>query len=343
MSTQALAVKYRPTRFEDVVEQGSTITILQEQLKNNSVKHSYLFCGGAGTGKTTCARIFADRINKGEGHPVEMDAASNNGVDDVRNIIDQAQTQALDSEYKVFIIDECHSLSNTAWQAMLKLIEEPPEKSIFIFCTTDPQKIPDTIISRVQRYDFQRISQKGIVDRLYEVISCENGWNSKKTKDNFSKYEAALDYISKQAQGGMRDALTMLDKCLSYSEELTVKNVVTALGVADYDEMFSLRDKIKSGDIKGVVETIENLYMSGIDLKQFMRQFQDFILDILKYQHTGNYEFIKIPTYFDIKNISETEYNLLKKLVEINASIRWETDPKYRVEAELLIFMKENG
>ena len=108
MSTQALAVKYRPTRFEDVVEQGSTITILQEQLKNNSVKHSYLFCGGAGTGKTTCARIFADRINKGEGHPVEMDAASNNGVDDVRNIIDQAQTQALDSEYKVFIIDECH-------------------------------------------------------------------------------------------------------------------------------------------------------------------------------------------------------------------------------------------
>lgn len=335
MSTQALAIKYRPTKFEDVVEQGSTIKILQEQLINNSVKHSYLFCGGAGTGKTTCARIFANEINHGEGHPVEMDAASNNGVDDVRNIIDQAQIQALDSEYKVFIIDECHSLSNTAWQAMLKLIEEPPEKAIFIFCTTDPQKIPSTIISRIQRYDFQRISQQGIADRLCYVLTLE----AKETPD-IEAGVSAIDYLAKQAQGGMRDALTMLDKCLSYSHNLTVENIVTALGVADYDMMFSLREKIKSGDNGGVVEIIEKLYMSGIDLKQFMRQFQDFILDILKFSYTGSYEFVKIPLTYKIKDVSVVDYKLLTKLVEVNANIRWETDPKYRVEAELLIFMR---
>ena len=337
MSKQALAIKYRPTKFEDVVEQGSTIKILQEQLINNSVKHSYLFCGGAGTGKTTCARIFANEINHGEGHPVEMDAASNNGVDDVRNIIDQAQTQALDSEYKVFIIDECHSLSNTAWQAMLKLIEEPPEKSIFIFCTTDPQKIPSTIISRIQRYDFQRISHQGIVDRMCYVLTLEQ-----KEQHDIDVGVGVLDYIAKVADGGMRDALTLLDKCLSYTHDLTVESVVTALGVADYDEMFNLRDKIKQGDNAGVVEIIENLYNGGKDLKQFMRQFQDFILDILKYHYTGSYEFIKIPTNYEIKDITIDECNLLDKLVKINGDIRWETNPKYRVEAELLIFIREN-
>lgn len=337
MSKQALAIKYRPTKFEDVVEQGSTIKILQEQLINNSVKHSYLFCGGAGTGKTTCARIFANEINHGEGHPVEMDAASNNGVDDVRNIIEQAQTQALDSEYKVFIIDECHSLSNTAWQAMLKLIEEPPEKSIFIFCTTDPQKIPSTIISRIQRYDFQRISHQGIVDRMCYVLTLEQ-----EEQHDIDVGVGVLDYIAKVADGGMRDALTLLDKCLSYTHDLTVDSVVTALGVADYDEMFNLRDKIKQGDNAGVVEIIENLYNGGKDLKQFMRQFQDFILDILKYHYTESYEFIKIPTNYKIKDITIDECNLLDKLVKINGDIRWETNPKYRVEAELLIFIREN-
>ena len=127
----------------------------------------------AGCGKTTCARIFANEINKGLGNPIEMDAASNSGVDDVRNIIQQAQTKSLDSEYKVFIIDECHSISNTGWQAFLKLIEEPPAKSIFIFCTTDPERIPKTILSRVQRYNFTKISQQGIIDRLRYILENE--------------------------------------------------------------------------------------------------------------------------------------------------------------------------
>ena len=163
---QSLAIKYRPKTWSDVVEQSATKLILEQQLKQNEIQNAYLFCGGAGTGKTTCARIFASEINKGTGNPIELDAASNNSVDDIRGIIQQSRTASLDSEYKVFILDEVHALSNSAWQAMLKVLEEPPKKSIFIMCTTDPQKIPKTILSRVQRYDFQRISQQGIVNRL---------------------------------------------------------------------------------------------------------------------------------------------------------------------------------
>lgn len=170
----SLAVKYRPKIWSDVCEQNATLAILQQQLIANDIKNSYLFCGPAGCGKTTCARIFANEINKGNGAPIELDAASNNSVDDVREIIQQAKTTSLDSEYKVFIMDEVHALSNQAWQAMLKVLEEPPAKSIFIMCTTDPQKIPKTILSRVQRYDFQRISTNAILDRLKKIIDFEN-------------------------------------------------------------------------------------------------------------------------------------------------------------------------
>ena len=174
MSKISLAVKYRPQSFDDVTEQESTKIILTQQLESGEIQHAYLFVGGAGTGKTTCARIFANEINQHKGQPIELDAASNSGVDDVRNIIQQAKLKSLDSEYKVFIIDECHALSNTAWQAFLKLLEEPPAKSIFIFCTTNPEKIPKTILSRVQRFDFKRISQQGIVNRLRYIIEQEN-------------------------------------------------------------------------------------------------------------------------------------------------------------------------
>ena len=174
MATKALAIKYRPHDWESVTEQNSTKIILQQQLQSGEVKNAYLFCGPAGCGKTTCARIFANDINRGAGNPIELDAASNNGVDDVREIIQQAKTKSLDSEYKIFIIDECHALSNSAWQAMLKIIEEPPAKSIFLFCTTNPERIPKTILSRVQRYDFNRISTEGIINRLKYILEQEN-------------------------------------------------------------------------------------------------------------------------------------------------------------------------
>ena len=171
---EALATKYRPKTFDDVTEQSSVKIILQQQISSGEIQHAYLFCGGAGTGKTTCARIFANEINKGQGNPMELDAASNNSVDDIRNIIQQAKVQSMDSEYRIFILDEVHALSNNAWQALLKILEEPPKKAIFIMCTTNPEKIPKTILSRVQRFDFKRISQQVIVDRLKYIIEQEN-------------------------------------------------------------------------------------------------------------------------------------------------------------------------
>lgn len=172
--SESLAIKYRPHDWSSVVEQESVKIILQNQLETGEHKNAYLFVGSAGCGKTTCARILANALNKGQGNPIELDAASNNGVDDVRNIIQQAQTKSLNSEYKVFIIDECHAISSAGWQAFLKLIEEPPAKSVFIFCTTERNKIPKTILSRVQEFQFKRISASGIEKRLDYILQQEN-------------------------------------------------------------------------------------------------------------------------------------------------------------------------
>lgn len=333
MST-SLAVKYRPTKFDEVVEQSATKVILQQQLDSGEIKNAYLFCGGAGTGKTTCARIFANEINNGKGTPIELDAASNNSVEDVREIIQQAKTASLDSEYKVFIMDEVHALSNQAWQAMLKVLEEPPAKSIFIMCTTDPQKIPKTILSRVQRFDFQRISQQAIFNRLAYVVSEENVGGD--TEEECAIKEEALNYIAKQAQGGMRDAITMLDKCLAYSNELNLDNVIKALGVANYDVMTKLLIAYDCADPAEMIKVIDEVYMSGYDLKQFIKSFTNFALDLNKYS-LGVTEHLDCPLSDDIKQVfdqfTRDENELLTSLVKLQADIKWDTNPKSRIEA----------
>lgn len=304
-----LANKYRPKRFEDVSEQGAIKTIIENQIKDKDIRNAYLFCGGAGTGKTTCARIVADMINNGQGKPIELDAASNNSVEDVRRIITDSKYKSLTSEYKIYIIDECHSLSNAAWQAMLKLLEEPPASTIFIFCTTDPQKIPRTILSRVQRYNFQRISKKGIINRLKYIIDCENmkfesSWqlnDVQADKERREKYyieyeDSALDYIAKQAQGGMRDAITTLDKCLQYSKKLTLENVVKVLssGVTPY-ELFDFTDLLLKKDSKAALDKLNEFYMSGIDMNLFINMYFEFLLNCQKYLVTGVKDIANIP------------------------------------------------
>lgn len=344
----SLAVKYRPKTFDDVSEQGSVKAILENQISTNTIKHGYLFCGGAGTGKTTCARIFANEINKGQGEPIELDAASNNSVEDIRRLTEQAQTKSLDSEFKVFIIDECHSLSNQAWQAMLKTLEEPPASSIFIFCTTNPEKIPNTILSRVQRYNFQRISQKGIVSRLKLIIDCENEEISKSAKpEERIEYDiASLEYIAKIADGGMRDAITLMDKCLSYSKELSVANVEEALGLVDYQLMYDLTMKAKQADVPSVIEIINGVYASGVDLKLFVKNYFEFVLDFNVFLVTNSLEATKIPKTFEskIKTLGgyftiDSANELLDFLVDLQSKIKWEQAPKAVILAGFMLYI----
>lgn len=331
--SESLAVKYRPTTFDDVVEQGATKIILQQQLDSGDIKNAYLFCGGAGTGKTTCARIFANEINKNKGLPIELDAASNNSVDDVRSITQQAKTASMDSEYKVFIMDEVHALSNNAWQAMLKLLEEPPMKTVFIMCTTDPQKIPKTILSRVQRFDFQRISQQGIMYRLADIIVSEKVPHA----DN-----DAVEYIAKIAQGGMRDAITMLDKCLAYSTELTLDNVLKALGVARYDQLMDFVNCFYYQDVGGAMDILNEVYMSGYDLKQFIHSLSLFVLDICKYDLTESFEYLTCPETdvlkVFLKDHYEDEQNVsyLASIIRLEKDIKWDTNPKARIESWII-------
>ena len=232
-------------------------------------------------------------INSGKGKPIELDAASNNSVDDVRKIINDSKFRALDSKYKIYIIDECHSLSNAAWQAMLKLLEEPPASTVFIFCTTDPQKIPRTILSRVQRYNFQRISKDGIIKRLKFIIEQENSEN---LQSRIIYEEPAIDYIAKQAQGGMRDAITTLDKCLQYSKELTLNNVVKVLssGVTPY-ELFDFTKLLLDKNAEGAISKLNEFFMSGIDMSLLLNMYFDFLLNLQKYLLLNNANVSNLP------------------------------------------------
>lgn len=343
----SLAVKYRPKTFDDVVEQEAIKDILIEQLETNSFKHAYLFCGPAGCGKTTAARIFANELNKRKGNPIEVDAASNNGVDNIREIIDNAKRKALDSEYKVYIIDEVHMLSLGAWNAMLKLLEEPPAGTIFIMCTTDPQKIPATILSRVQRYDFSKISLDKIVERLKYIMIKEKEEACEAGCDGAFEFETeALEYIAKLADGGMRDAITMLDKCLSLSPTLTVESVVKALGTVNYTVYFELLYQLACCNAHKAIEVIETVYNSGKDIKQFIRQFQFFVLDVCKYKMFKSFKYIAIPELPEYKTKMEDEdyvdcLKILDWARQLNADIKWESNAKAMIETSILVFCKE--
>ena len=347
MAEKSLAVQYRPATWDEVVEQKSVKAILQNQLDTESIKNAYLFCGPAGCGKTTAARIFASEINKGQGNPIEMDAASNSGVEDVRAIGKQAKSKSLDSEYKIFIIDECHAISSTGWQAFLKLIEEPPAKSIFIFCTTDPQKIPKTILSRVQRYDFQRISQKGIVDRLLYILSEENEDDDGERGIN----QEALEYIAKMSEGGMRDAISLMDKCLAYSTELTLENVIEALGTVDYTVMCKLFDAIYDEKPEEVMQIIDDIHSDGKDLKVFAKHFTKFVLDMCKYYVGCDWKFLDVPKLKEYEDwfssidewSSARALELLEVLVKTNAELKWSMTAKQDLETVLMLESMPEG
>lgn len=323
---ETLAVKYRPSDWDSVIEQDSVKTILQNQIDNNDIKNAYLFVGASGCGKTTCARIFANEINAGTGTPIEIDGASYNGVDAVRNISDMAQTKSIDSEYKIIIIDECHMITIQGWNAFLKLIEEPPAKTIFIFCTTNPEKIPMTILSRVQRYDFQRISQQGIVDRLEYILEYEN-----RDALEWDWENNAIEYIARLANGGMRSAIALLDKCLSYSNELTLDNVISALGISDYEYITKLFNSVMEKDEKTMLEILADISNSGMDLKAVIKQFFEFSFDVHTYIITKDVGLTQLHNISDIVVNSDVLKRLLPKLVELIQLIKYDDNPKIMI------------
>lgn len=339
-----LANKYRPRAFQDVVAQGYVKQILRNQLETGEIKHAYLFCGGAGTGKTTSARIFAKEVNNGEGTPIEIDAASNNGVENVRDIIEDSKFKSLDSKYKVYIIDEVHMLSTGAFNALLKTLEEPPAGTIFILCTTDPQKIPATIMSRVQRFDFTRIGVDDIVSQLKYILESENAEGASYDYDI-----EALRFIAKLANGGMRDAITRLEKVLDYTDYVTVQEVADALGTPDYETFVNLTNTILSNSTSDALKLLDEFHMSGKDLKLTMRNYTNFLVDVCKYFLTKDLELTNLPDHLeedlaDIRN--STGYSILLWMLEemnsLNSTIKWEPNAKPIIEAQILLMTQED-
>lgn len=332
---KALATKYRPRTFKDVVCQDNIKKVLTNQLETGEIKQAYLFCGSAGTGKTTSARIFANDVNGGKGKPIEIDGASNNGVDNIRSIIDDCRMKSLDSKYKVYIIDEVHMLSIGAFNALLKVLEEPPKGVIFILCTTDPHKIPATILSRLQRFDFKRIPQFEIVNRLKYILNEEG---------NTTYDIEALEYIAKLADGGMRDAIMKLDTVLGYTTNITLQAVLDCLGITNYEHLLKIVQGIINKQADEPIQIIDSIYRDGKDLKLFVKDLNKFVLDLCKLNITRNKELTMIPTdimrqcihiatntsKYDLVDILDGVNNLLDK-------IKYEQNPKNLIESELII------
>lgn len=281
MSYTALYRKFRPGEFEDVKGQDAIVKTLKNQIKAERIGHAYLFCGTRGTGKTTVAKIFAKAVNcehPADGSPcgecamcravasgasmnvIEIDAASNNGVDNIREIREEVAYRPTEGRYKVYIIDEVHMLSIGAFNALLKTLEEPPEYVIFILATTEAHKIPVTILSRCQRYDFKRIGIDTISSRLEELIR----------KEEWEVEEKAVRYIAKMADGSMRDALSLLDQCVAFyiGEKLTYDHVLEVLGAVDTEVFSRLLRELLAMDVHRVLEIVEELVMQGRELSQ---------------------------------------------------------------------------
>lgn len=269
-----------------------------------SALHTYITDNETVTHNTTLARIFANKINNHVGNPIEIDGASNNGVDNVKNIIKAAQERAIDSKYKIYIIDECHSLTNQAWQAFLKCIEEPPTYTIFIFCTTDPQKIPNTILNRVQRFNISRISNDALIARLKYICQSEG----------YTNYDEACEYIAKISDGGARDAICTLEKCSSYDTNLCIENILESLGNYSYKTFFELINSIIDGDEGNVIKIIDNYYSQGNDLKLFVDNFINFCLDINKFAIFNDISMTSLPS---------------TTLNDLQIAVNFEDSPKY--------------
>ena len=331
MSYTALYRKFRPDEFEDVKGQDAIVRTLKNQINADRIGHAYLFCGTRGTGKTTVAKIFAKAVNcehPVDGSPcgecamcksiaagtsmnvIEIDAASNNGVDNIREIREEVTYRPTEGKYKVYIIDEVHMLSIGAFNALLKTLEEPPEYVIFILATTEAHKIPITILSRCQRYDFKRISIETIAARLRELIDKE-GWDVE---------DKAVRYIAKMADGSMRDSLSLLDQCAAFymNETLTYDHVLEVLGAVDTEVFSRLLRQLLAMDVHQVIETVDELVMQGRELSQLAADLTWYLRNLLLVKSSDNME--------DVLDVSSENLALLKEeaqMIDSDTLIRY--------------------
>lgn len=331
MSYTALYRKFRPDEFEDVKGQDAIVRTLKNQINADRIGHAYLFCGTRGTGKTTVAKIFAKAVNcehPVDGSPcgecamcksiaagtsmnvIEIDAASNNGVDNIREIREEVTYRPTEGKYKVYIIDEVHMLSIGAFNALLKTLEEPPEYVIFILATTEAHKIPITILSRCQRYDFKRISIETIAARLRELID----------KERWDVEDKAVRYIAKMADGSMRDSLSLLDQCAAFymNETLTYDHVLEVLGAVDTEVFSRLLRQLLAMDVHQVIETVDELVMQGRELSQLAADFTWYLRNLLLVKSSDNME--------DVLDVSSENLALLKEeaqMIDSDTLIRY--------------------
>ena len=346
MSYTALYRKFRPDSFQDVKGQDAIVRTLKNQIRAQRIGHAYLFCGTRGTGKTTVAKILAKAVNCEhpiDGNPcnecqtckaiaagnsmnvIEIDAASNNGVDNIREIREEVAYSPTSGKYKVYIIDEVHMLSIGAFNALLKTLEEPPSYVIFILATTEAHKIPITILSRCQRYDFKRIARTTIVDRLRELMK----------EEQVEVEDKALRYIAKKGDGSMRDALSLLDQCIAFylGEKLTYEHVLDVLGAVDTDEFSKLLREVLDGDVTQVILHLENMIMQGRDLTQLVSDFTWYMRNLLLLKSSDNME--------EVLDVSAEN---LEQLKEEAAMVRDDTLMRYiRIFSELQNQIKYAG
>lgn len=357
MSYTALYRKFRPSAFQDVKGQDHIVTTLRNQLKANRIGHAYLFTGTRGTGKTTVAKIFARTVNcenPTEDGPcgecrickaiaagasmnvIEIDAASNNGVDNIRDIVEQVSYSPAEGKYKVYIIDEVHMLSIGAFNALLKTLEEPPSYVIFILATTEVHKLPVTILSRCQRYDFKRISIDTITGRMQELIAAEK----------VPVEEKALRYIAKLADGSLRDALSLLDQCIAFhlGQELTYDMVLDVLGAVDTEVFSLLLRNVLERNVMGCITLLEEIVMQGRELTQFVTDFTWYLRNLLLVQSSDHLEdVIDMSTDNLMRLKEEAQIVEMDKIVryirifsELSGQIRYASQKRILVEIALI-------
>ena len=361
MGYQALYRRYRPARFEDFVGQEAVIRTLRSQVTSGRIAHAYLFCGTRGTGKTSTAKVFARAVNcehPDNGDPcgvcatcaalsaessldiLEIDAASNNGVDEIRDLREKVKYPPQTGRYRVYIIDEVHMLSTGAFNALLKTLEEPPSYVVFILATTEPQKLPATILSRCQRFDFHRIPMHQIIERMKVAVE----------KEGIAAQEAALTRIARAAEGGMRDAWSIMDMCLGYAQEddtgLTEELVLRVLGAADRTFLFDFADKLIGSDAVGALKMIDDMMRMGREVQVFVRDVSAhlralMLADVCGEEHAADLlDTTQEDALAYVQQARRTSHTRLMRILDLflasETDMKWAAQPRFALETAAL-------